>query len=507
MSERQRLSLWASIVVASIGAGFAVAEGPNETLLVCSAVLVIILLAGARTHIPRIPRFRIAAANADERDDGAFSTPRQLMYAGLLTSCLLKLRVHGVTLSDALFLLAFGLAVIESIQRRDHHRVLSDMLWTGIAIFVTGGLISTLLRSADKLSSVGIIARVFYLIAAWLWTGAKSLRTREHLWIALKLWVASAAICGYWTVGQKYGGLPGSIDAGRFAGLADHVNDLGALAACAIVPALVLTWRDRRWGWGALGVAIGLFLSASVGGGIAALVALTVGLLSPDLTRPILVALTVGIIGVLLATPVVGTTAITRFGTTTNSSARFNQGTFAIRSRTYALAWDQIKRDPFVGTGLDTPSSELFDVRTETFYQVHNLFLGAWFEGGILGLIGILVLEAALLKAAWRQVKLGHDRLLSLALLSGFVAYLIDEMSEPALYKRYSLVPALLVVALGYQAQRSAVAEGAVRSGPPGEPWRIPVLGDALRKEGGGTFEAIDREAAPQDRGAAVSRH
>ena len=384
------------------------------------------------------------------------------MYAGLVTSCWLQLRVHGVTVSDALFLLAFGFAVAESLLRGDQRRVLTDVLWWGIGLFVIGGLISTLLYSADLPSSVAIIARVFYLVAAWFWTGAKSFRTREHLWTALKLWVISAAVCGYWTLGQKYVGLPGSVDGTRFAGLADHVNDLGALAACAIVPALVLTWKQSRWGLAALGIAVGLLLSESIGGGIAALVALAFCLLAPDLTKLTAIALAVGVAVFVLATPLVGGSAITRLATATNASAQFNQDTFSIRARVYGLAWDRVKAEPLFGTGFDSRSSKLFDVPSDQSYQVHNLFLAAWFEGGILALIGIVVLEAGLLALGWQEARHSEDRLLGLTLVAAFLAYLVAEMSEPALYKRYSLVPALLIVALNYQSERVADAKAAV---------------------------------------------
>jgi hypothetical protein len=411
------------------------------------AFLSLALIRGVRVLVSRVRRTTGFPVEPTP-DDGRFAGPRRLVYCGLATSCLLRVRVHGVTVSDALFVVALLWAVLDYVAASERETVLPPAIWVGIFLFVVGGTISTIAHSHDPVSSAGVILRVFYLVVAWLWLGALCLRTSEHVWTALKCWVLSAALCGAWAIGQKVAHLPGGVDAGRLTGLADHVNDLGALTACTLVPALALAYRARVWIVPAIFIAGGLAVSGSIGAGIAALVSLAVGLTSRELTRPTLVALAVGGTALVLAGPLLGSTALARFSTATNPSAQFGQDTFDTRVRTYAAAWRSIERDPVLGSGLDVVSSEIYDSDTGQYYQVHNLFLGRLYDSGILGLAGIVTVVAIIARIAWGLVRTSPDRYLAVTLFAGFVAYVGTEMSEPSLYKRYSLVPVFLIIAL-----------------------------------------------------------
>ncbi len=204
-------------------------------------------------------------------------------------------------------------------------------------------------------------------------------------------------------MGQKYFGLPGGLDAGRFAGLSDHVNDLGALTACALVPALAIAYRQPRWSIAVLAIGGGLALSGSIGGGVAALAALAVGLTSRELTRPTLIVIVAGALALAVAGPLLGSTAISRFSTATNSQATNQQDTFNTRLRTYKAAWHRVVSDPLVGTGLDLTSARVYDPTNGTYYQVHNLFLGRLYDSGILGFAGIVVLVGVFGVVGWRS--------------------------------------------------------------------------------------------------------
>lgn len=449
-----RSRVWPGLLVVamSVAAGVTIALVSAQLVLYAAVATMLIAASHAvRQSIPRftLPRYSLTGP-IESVDDGRFRIPRILMFAGLLTSCWLQARFHGVTVSDGLFLLAVGSALCEqTVYRYEGAAILPSNVWVGIALFVVGGVISTIQNSHHQIASLAIVARVFYLIGAWLWAGGVAFRTPRHIRTAMGCWVASAAICGAWALGQKYGHLPGNLDNGRFAGLADHVNDLGALCACALVPALSLVYRDRRWALAFLGIAIGLLLSESIGAAIAAMVALAFGLVARELTKATLVALTVGAMGIVIAGPLIGSSAITRFSTATNSGAQVvSQNTLGTRTRIYADAWRYIESDPLVGKGFDTTGSSIYDSTTGQYFQVHNLFLGSWYQGGLLSLVGIVVLITTLGKMGWTAVSGSVDRLTSLALFSGFIAYVADELSEPSLYKRYSLVPALLIVAL-----------------------------------------------------------
>lgn len=443
-----------SLVVVALSAAVGVSVPSLSNIVVAGvfAVLCIVILGGAiRRHIVdagRFTRMQLLPARRVVRDR-RFTGSRACLYAGLLTSCWLQVRFHGVTLSDALFLLALGMAVLEwSATRYQGVPLISEPLRLGVLLFVAGGCASTLVESHSRTASLGVILRVLYLIVAWLWVGAISLRTPQHVRTAMKCWVVSAAICGAWTLGQKYGHLPGNTAHGRYAGLADHVNDLGALSACALVPGLMLAYRSRAWGIAVVGIVVGLIMSQSIGAGIAAMLALAFGLWSRELAKPTLIGLAVGAAIVLLASPFLGGSAITRFATATNPNALYGQDTLGSRERIYVAAWHYIEHSPLIGRGFDAVNSSIYDPVTGSSFQVHNLFLGTWYEGGILSLVGILLMIYAFGRTAWRNVLSDVDRLASLAAMAGFVAYVVDELSEPSLYKRYSLVPVLLAVAL-----------------------------------------------------------
>ncbi len=436
-------------LLAALGVGFLVVD-LSHTYIALALVISLLLVAGlwVRKHIPRL-RIDTQPVIDDLPDDGRFRTPRKLFNIGLLSSCWLVLRIHGVTISDALFFVALILTIIEqTVHHYKKESVLTSGIWLGIGLFVAGGVLSTVANSHDMLSSLSVIARVFYLIAAWFWVGGTVLRNRRQLWKALGYWVISAAVCGIWAVGQKFGHLPGGVDSHRFAGLSDHVNDLGALSACALVPALVLAYKRWSWIFAVVGIAAGLILSGSIGAGAAALVALGFGLVSRELARPTMVALGIGTVILVLISPLIGASAITRFSTATNSQARYGQDTLASRVRTYKRAWQRIRTEPLLGTGLDTPSSQIYDEQNQIYYQVHNLFLGRWYDSGLLGIAGIFLLVGSFWRLGWREVSSSGDRYLALALFAGFIAYLGAEMSEPSLYKRYSLVPVMLILAL-----------------------------------------------------------
>jgi O-antigen ligase len=181
------------------------------------------------------------------------------------------------------------------------------------------------------------------------------------------------------------------------------------------------------------------------------------------------------VIVLLLISPLVGHSAITRFSAATTVGSAHNQDTLFIRIDTYKAAWQRIESEPFLGTGLDMESSSIYNDQTGVSYQVHNLFLGRWYDSGILGLIGIFLLVGSIGLAGWRLILKSPDRLLAITIFAAFIAYIGADMSEPSLYKRYSLVPALIIVALRAVAIRSTQTERLPREAADGSKARLNV--------------------------------
>lgn len=420
------------------------------------AVLALTLYA-ARHGLSRIQQVVGVEAQSDggsDPDQDRHAPARWLFFAGLATMPLLSLRLGGTTLSDLLFLAALALVMIDIAPDLSYRfPQLPPALVVGLALFASGALLSTIASSTAPADSIAVLLRVLYLLVAWFIVGMAVLRTMDHIRTAVVWWAAGVAMCGLYAVAQKAGVTPGLDPTGRAPGLAEHVNDLGALSAVAAVPALALAWITRRWIFCLCAAVpfIGIALSGSVGGAVAVLVALLICMVSRALTKAVLVAVTIGLCMLAYASLTVGLagTPVERFESTTSVAER-QDATLHIRADTIKLAWERIKQDPLIGTGLDSQSSHVYSYLTGRRYAVHNLFVGRWHDSGVLGLIGIVTIVSALLASAWRVVRrsAGADQYLAVSLLAATVAFLVVGMGEPLLYKRYALAPAALALAM-----------------------------------------------------------
>lgn len=421
----------------------------------------------------------VAPAIAIDADRHRYA--RWLYFAGLATMPMLVLRVGGITLSDMAFFAALGLAFADTALDRDYRAPsIPTLLVVGLLFFTTGSLIATVEHSTNEASSFGVLARVLYLFVAWFLLGAAVLRTSDQVRTAIKWWAIGAAICGFYAVAQRAGFVPGEVDPdGRVAGLADHVNDLGSLSAVAAVPALMIVYTARGWAERSafavcvVGILVGLTLSGSIGAAGALIIALLVCMVSAQLARAVLIAALVGTCALVYASATTGLegTPIGRFAVATDAGASNGQGTLHTRIDTLTVAWQQIRADPFVGVGLDPQSSEIFSYITGQTHAVHNLFIGRWYESGLLGLIGICIIVWALLRSGWHNVVATRSReqLMAISLLASTWGFVAVGMSEPLLYKRYALAgPALVLAFEAMRRRREAVASAAAPTGGAG---------------------------------------
>jgi O-antigen ligase len=199
----------------------------------------------------------------------------------------------------------------------------------------------------------------------------------------------------------------------------------------------------------------GLVLSGSVGAMLAALAAILVWFAlqrSPArslVPMAILVAALVALTGVQAIRGV--PTPLARFHhVTAQAPAGSGAGSLDSRIATYRVAETAIKRDPFLGVGLDLVSvTKPFGVVSYQ-YDVHNLVIGTWYKAGLFGLIGLLMAVVAVLKTGWTSIvesRTGSDEAVVAALLSAVVAFVVFSMGAPVLFSRYGWVPAALLLA------------------------------------------------------------
>jgi hypothetical protein len=445
---------------------------------------------------------RASALPADPRGSGAggadpvLRLPRLLFYLGALLVTLSSVRVgFGLTAGELCFIASFGLTFFAVLAGRPAGFV-PPALVAGVAVFAFGGLIGSASSDSMTRSTVEVMQGV-YVMLLWVWTGATVLRSRSQVLTALSMFTISAAINGLGALTQVMGltALAGPLEGSRATGFTVHANDLGGACAVALVVALMLAttrfpWRRAAFGplgrvarWLVLGlIAIGLVLSGSVTAMLAAFVTILIWMFAPAVRASGRLAVVMGVAFAMLAVMLVGGKVITpteRFGqVTTASGTRPGSGTANIRMRTVTRAIARIERDPVVGVGFDGVGGtvNVIDKGRSTQYQVHSAPVAAWYEAGILGFLGLLIVAVALGRAAWRSL-FGADEddlLIGLAILASGTAFVIIALTSPFVFQQYGWFTAVMVVA--WYARRRQAAEVLVTSerAPRGIPAAMP---------------------------------
>ncbi|HEY1237977.1 MAG TPA: O-antigen ligase family protein, partial [Solirubrobacterales bacterium] len=257
--------------------------------------------------------------------------------------------------------------------------------------------------------------------------------------------------------------LGGALEGSRATGLTDHPNDLGAACAIALVPALMLaTTRlpGRPWHLGALRwcllalTAIGVILSASVGAMLAGLIAILIWLLAPAVRAPgrvaVIAALAISVAGLTLAGGAV-TSPTKRVEEVTSNGVSSSSGSGTVRIKIIKRAWPRIESNPIVGKGLDSNglSVNVVNHGTVTRYQVHGGPISIWYQAGLFGLVGVLIVVWTLLQGAWRSLFSGDqiDLLIGLSILAALIAFLINALTTPFVFQQYGWFTAVMLIA------------------------------------------------------------
>jgi O-antigen ligase len=404
-------------------------------------------------------------AQTDQEGD-PFRLPRLLYYAGVVTIALLIIRpAIAFTLSDWFFLAALLATLFVALTRRATiHSHLPPSLVIGIGIF-TGGAILSSANSPLPLHSLITTAKFFYLTLVWFWLGTVLLTTPKHVETAVLLWVTSVAITGAGAIVQVLYGdvIPGTSPMwGRMTGLTEHMGDLGGCTSIALVPALTVATRfsDRlplAIRYGLLGLVMaGLVLSAAVLGLLVAMVSLAVWLVAGQM-RVRLLVLAGLVLGAALwiqhradvASP------FARIAVVTDAGGDMSHATLWARVTLLQAAWESIERQPFIGVGLDFEYSRVW-----TGNQVHNAVVGAWFQGGILSFVGMVLALSSVALVGFqvlRNARTQREAVCAVALFASLMGFLTFSMGEPILYQRYTWFPVALLIALRAQQLRSAL--------------------------------------------------
>lgn len=403
---------------------------------------------------------------------------RRLYYLGLLLLGFIVLRpVGGVTLSDLIFLAAFGLTMLTLAAVRGQATAFpGPVMLLGVALFAAGGLLSSF-GAPSSIDSLTVVARVVYLTVIWFWLGSVLLTEPRHLYAAIGCWVASAALGGAGAIAQTLWGdvIPGGeVHFGRVSGITFNINDLGGLCGVALIPAVMLVATARSLTGriaatvGMLLIVAGVLLSGSVSGVGAAVVA---GAVWVSITRPTL-RVVIPLMAVVLALPAFASehnrywqSPLERFATSSQQSGTAD-ATLQTRLDAGEAAWETIQDSPLIGVGLAREAPD-----TDTGLAVHNMFLGTWYQAGLLAALGLIVIAAAALAMGWQAVTDARDRrehAVAVALFSSVLAFLFFGQAQEVLFQRYGWVAVALLTAMRAQqrARRTAFAGTALRSPP-----------------------------------------
>lgn len=464
-----------------LGAGIALAP-----LGIALATVGALLVVGLMLAMGRLLRVQIAVAQVTDSNapEGTreFVLARRVYYLGVASLGFLTVRpLLGLTLSDLVFFCALLALLAESAAfRMRTSGYVPGWALLATAAFAVGGLASSAL-SRHPVESVEVVARLVYLTVVWFWLGTVVLTKPRHVKRAIVLWATSAALTGAAALIQLRLGdvVPGgAIEWGRMTGLTQHVNDLGGLTGIALVPALMIATRSRRLigtilGYGVLLViGVGLVLSGSVGGMLAACVgclawvAWVKGSLRSMLLLIAILAAAIFILSSKSSVQILS--PLERVARVTAPSQDPN-ATFWSRVQIDGLALAAIANNPLVGVGLDQESSV-----TEAGFQVHNSLLGAWYEAGILGFGGLAALLIGILafgRVVSVSARSGDEWAMAVALLASSLAWIVFGMGAPVLYKRFGWLGAALLVCLRAQQLRSTSRESEFEAigGTPGE--------------------------------------
>lgn len=401
--------------------------------------------------------------------DNLVRIPRILYIIATGFICILSLRpTSSLTISDWLYLLSLAILVLFCMHTHAFLRPwLPSGLVLGTCLFAIGGYISSL-DSLHALGSLAMLIRFLYLTTIWFGLGTIVLTKAEHVRLALGAWVISGALTGGAAITQLFLGnvIPGTtISTGRMTGFAQHVNDLGGTASLAFVASLFFFsgQGNRLAGWSAVVLAalsgLGLLLSGSLSGLLAAGIGWLIWGILGNWRRLFALSLVFCLVGFIAFAALQQESSsgvyspADRISVATNNTVVQNCSICA-RTATYGEAWDEITNHPWIGAGLDPISS-----KTPSGFQVHNVFLAPWFEAGILGFVGMIMVISSGLATMVVGMRRATTRLeweIFRTLLAVFGAFITFGMGQAILFQRYGWVFFALALALRSQQLRSS---------------------------------------------------
>jgi hypothetical protein len=387
-----------------------------------------------------------------------------LFLAGLFASSFLALRIGAFSIGDVL-LIASALFLLAEPKST---KAASGSPHTQVVFFLLliGGLLAAY-RSTDVGSDLATVVRLLYLVCVLPWQARVLLQDAEGLRRGMTWYIVGGAVSVGGTLLQYAFGasvIPNSMvtNAGRYSGFTSHVSDTGGIACVVIVAAIAgLTTRSGRGTRlsmlaAVVLAAIGLILSGSVAGMLAATLGVVYLVFKGNLRwgRALILAVCASGVG-LAAIRLQQATGVALSPTErvlqalglTGSADGLN--TTASRLDTIRTGVAGIVESPVVGAGVDPESA-----RVVGDLAVHNLYISSFYQGGVLVFLALVMVTWFAFGRLWGR---GMSQV-AVQAQAGFLTALVFAMTAPSFYNRYFWVPVALAAAASAGAQNPGIA-------------------------------------------------
>jgi hypothetical protein len=377
---------------------------------------------------------------------------------------------QSLSFGDPLLVVAGGFVAVRYVQRGLPRAAIPVWLPAASAAILLAGLIAAFRGDvgADLVPTLEFAGTLFAMpvIAVVLIDTPRRLERTVDGWLlaaSLSALVGAADLAGHLNIGLRLTNLDFVLYTHRAPGLTLHPNHLGLVSAMALPVALTRAIRPVAPGAGlgftlrnlgyALALAIGILVSGSRSGLLAAVVALVALPLLQDARRRVgwLVALPVIVIG-MLGVVVLDSSLAASLGIVTGSrltgSAAGTNISDDYRVSAYGSALHQIAQDPIVGQGFGVAR------------VAHDIYIQLLQAGGIIALGAFLLVVAGAFRVR-REIERRPARTpssdLAVACNASLIAWLVNGALQNQLYDRYLYIPLGLLLAIGEMNRRLSV--------------------------------------------------
>ena len=412
----------------------------------------------AQPYVPDVgvPSVRPVISRPDPVINGA----RRLFYFGCFLVPLTAVRFSdGLAVSDWIFFLS-GALTLMSLDRR---KIRPSGWLVAASIFAFGASLSLAFVSSTPGAELAVGGRIVFVWGVWPVIAALVLLDRHQVGRAVAFFVAGGSLSAIVAITQIAGidlrgfflsappdilGLPT-----RVVGLNTNPNaQAGTLAVAFTVAFGALIYGQKRSlaACALVLTASGILLSGSISGTLVAAAGLAALALRGRKVR------TLALLAVFAAPAWVLTSklqeaqmgVLTPFQRISSATGRSGISTLDLRLQTIDFAWQRIVANPWQGAGLVSTEGGTYDGVT----LPHNMEVLAWFQGGPLMLLAVLIATLTALAFVWRRMGDPLWEMLFAAVICG----LAFAQTGPALFDRYLWLPVVMAFALKHQRSKTA---------------------------------------------------